>query len=263
MSLPLEDFNKKEELREILDRLQGTKDTLPLPPLKVPKPLPMEQASLYKMKIVLLDIEPPIWRRFVAPTFMTLEHFHACLQCIMGWESGHAYAFTINGNRFESKQHAFAVDNGWNHENGYDAASYELGQLLKMGTVFDYRYDFGDGWCHEITVEDDNHNRDSDFPYYCIEGERACPPENCGGPSGYEHLLEVLANHNDPEYDATLDWLGGRFNSEYFNPKDCNREMGVRRPAIYIPRPQVDRDMERKKKKLERQRKKDARKRNR
>ena len=263
MSLLPDDFNMNEEFRELLNRLQRPKDSSPLPPLKVPKPLPVGQARLYRMKIVLRDIEPLIWRRFVAPTFMTLDHFHVCLQSIMGWENAHAYSFTINGNMFESKQHSFAVDSMWNRENGYDAANYQLSQLLKMGTVFYYEYDFGDGWCHEITVEDDNHNRESDYPFYCIEGERACPPEDCGGPDGYTHLLKVLADRHAPEYKEMRDWLGGHYNSEYFNPKDCNREMGVRRPAAYIPRSHVDRDMERKKKKQERQRKKETRKRNR
>ena len=263
MSMLPDDPTVQDELREILQRLQRPKDNTPLPPLKVPVPLPVGQARLYRMKIVLQDIEPPIWRRFVAPTFMTLEHFHACIQSIMGWENEHSHAFYINGKRFESKHLRFTVDGMWNHENGYDTANYQLSQLIKNGMVFHYEYDFGDGWTHEITVEDDNHNRDTDFPYYCIEGERACPPEDCGGPGGYMHLLEVFADRNNPEYKEMRDWLGGHFNSEYFNPKDCNREMGVRRPAMYLPKPHIDRDVERKKKKQERQRKKDARKRNR
>ena len=264
MSLLPDDPKMQDELREMLYRFQRPKDTMPLPPLKVQKPLPMEQARLYKMKIVLQDIEPPIWRRLVAPTFMTLDHFHLCLQSIMGWKDAHGYSFLINGNRFEPKQPDLSLDNLiLNRENGYEPANYQLSQLLKLGTVFHYEYDFGDGWSHEITVEDDNHNRDSDYPVYCIEGERACPPENCGGTSGYGRLLEILADHNHPQYDEMRDWLCGHFNSEYFNPKDSNREMGVRRPASYIPRPQVDRDAERKKKKQERLRKKDARKRGR
>ncbi|MCL2622558.1 MAG: plasmid pRiA4b ORF-3 family protein [Planctomycetaceae bacterium] len=263
MSLLPDDFYTKENIRQMLDRLQRPKDSTPLPPLKVPKPIPVGQARLYKMKIVLQDIEPPIWRRFVAPTFMTLDHFHLCLQSVMGWKNAHACSFMINGNRFESKDIEFIVDGVWNKDSGYDAADYQLSQLLKMGTVFSYEYDFGDGWRHEITVEDDNHCRDSDFPFYCIEGERSCPPEDCGGPDGYKRLLAILADHNDPEHDEMRDWLGGHFNSEYYNPKESNREMGVRRPSVYIPRPHIDRDMERKKKKQERLRKKEARKRNR
>ena len=96
MSLLPDDPNMKEELREILNRLQRRKDNTPLPPLKVPKPLPVGQARLYRMKIMLQDIEPLIWRRFVAPTFMTLDHFHLCLQSIMGWNNAHAYLYCWN-----------------------------------------------------------------------------------------------------------------------------------------------------------------------
>jgi len=30
----------------------------------------------------------------------------------------------------------------------------------------------------------------------CLEGERACPPEDCGGILGYKDLLEILLLFN-------------------------------------------------------------------
>ena len=200
-----DDPNMPDEVREIFERLNKPKSGKPLPTLKVPPPLPIGSPKLYTMKVTLLDVEPPVWRRFVAPSFMKLEHLHELLQAFMGWDNAHLYAFTINGKRFSTSERGFSVDAMWDKEDSYDAADYELCQLIKSGMTFHYEYDFGDGWEHEIVVENDTASKDTKHCFYCIEGERACPPEDCGGPGGYEHLLEILSDPNDPEYEERLD----------------------------------------------------------
>jgi len=63
--------------------------------------------------------------------------------------------------------------------------------------------------------------REAIYPL-CIKGKRACPPEDCGGPWGYEELLQVLSNPNDKEYKATKSWVEsikeGPFDPEAFDP---------------------------------------------
>ena len=51
----------------------------------------------------------------------------------------------------------------------------------------------------------------------CLDGARACPPEDCGGPRGYAHLLEVLADPATPEHDELVEWIGGEFAPDAFN----------------------------------------------
>ena len=53
----------------------------------------------------------------------------------------------------------------------------------------------------------------------CIDGKRACPPEDCGGVWGYRDFLKVLKNPNHEEYEDLLNWAGGKFDPEYFDPK--------------------------------------------
>jgi len=255
------DPDMPEEVRELLERLSRPKSDKPLPALKVPPPLPVGSAKLYTMKITLLDVEPPVWRRFVAPSFMKLHHFHGVLQAVMGWEDGHMYAFTVDGKRFTPNRR-LGVDAMWNKGDGYPPEKYELCQLIKPGMTFHYEYDFGDGWEHEIVVENDTASKDTKHPFYCIEGERACPPDDCGGPRGYKNLLDILSDPDNPEYEERLDWIGGRFDSECFDPDDCNRSLQVRRPASMIGS-NVDRKVLDKKKKQERKRKDAAKKRNR
>ena len=197
---------------------------------------------------------------------MSLEHLHILLQSVMGWNDTHMYAFTIKGDRFILGERDFAVDSMWATKDGYDAANYELCQLIKPGMAFHYEYDFGDGWEHEIVVETDKTSTNTKHCYYCVEGERACPPEDCGGIGGYEDLLEILATPEHPEYEERIEWLErlgyprGRFDSEKFDPDVCNRELEVRRPGQLDGSKTKKADLE---KKQERKRKEAAKKRNR
>lgn len=82
---------------------------------------------------------------------------------------------------------------------------------------FEYTYDMGDDWEHEILFEGClKPNPKVKYPL-CLEGERACPPEDCGGVPGYEHLLEVLADETHEEHQEQLDWIGGGFDPEEFD----------------------------------------------
>ncbi len=42
----------------------------------------------------------------------------------------------------------------------------------------------------------------------CIDGERACPPEDCGGVDGYYRMLEILKDTSDPEHEEMKTWAG-------------------------------------------------------
>lgn len=89
-----------------------------------------------------------------------------------------------------------------------------------------YEYDFGDSWKHEVLFEG-IHPAATETKYpTCIAGERACPPEDAGGVSGYERLLKILADPKHKEHDEMKEWLrdwkdvpGGIFKSEEFNPR--------------------------------------------
>jgi hypothetical protein len=93
------------------------------------------------------------------------------------------------------------------------------------GRRFEYRYDLGDGWTHEVVVEKitppDARLRSAE----CLDGERACPPEDCGGPAGYERFVEAIRNPRHPEHEELLAWAGGRFDPEAFDLSAVNRKL--------------------------------------
>lgn len=83
-----------------------------------------------------------------------------------------------------------------------------------------YIYDFGDNWEHEIILEEIL-TKENNLTYpICIKGERACPPEDCGGSYGYENFLEIIRNPKDEQYEEMLEWIGGEFDSEHFDLKE-------------------------------------------
>jgi hypothetical protein len=59
----------------------------------------------------------------------------------------------------------------------------------------------------------------------CIAGKRNCPPEDVGGPWGYQNFLEAIKNPNHPEHESMLEWIGGFFDPEEFNMDTINHEL--------------------------------------
>ncbi len=61
----------------------------------------------------------------------------------------------------------------------------------------------------------------------CLEGARACPPEDCGGPPGHENLMRVLADPTDEEHRDMKRWVGRGFDPERFDLDKVNKKLGV------------------------------------
>lgn len=81
-------------------------------------------------------------------------------------------------------------------------------QVFDDGSRFGRTYDFGDNWEHEVLFE--GCLRASPGARYpiCLEGERACPPEDVGGTGRYAEYLEGLGDPNHEEHAEHLEWRG-------------------------------------------------------
>ena len=179
----------------------------------------MTTSQILQCHVWLLDSEPPIWRSFEVSDQITLDALHGVLQQVMGWKFSHLYDFKIGGERYASPLPAPL-------DATLDSTVPLLASLkLKKDTNFTYTYDFGDGWRHQITVADILPWRDNVQLPRCLEGDRACPPEDCGGVWGYEGLLERLADPEDPDYEELLDWIGVDFDSERFDVNAVNARL--------------------------------------
>jgi hypothetical protein len=83
-----------------------------------------------------------------------------------------------------------------------------------------YVYDFGDDWVHKVVVEKVL-PADPRISYpVCVAGKRACPPEDCGGVWGYREFLAAISDPDHPEHEEMLEWVGGAFDPEEFDPSN-------------------------------------------
>ena len=108
-----------------------------------------------------------------------------------------------------------------------DEAQVLLSELLpKSGkrTRWIYEYDFGDGWRHQVQFEGcSSIEKGAKYPL-CLEGQRACPPEDVGGPWGFAEYLEAVADPDHERHEEFMEWRGP-FDSEAFDTKQATREM--------------------------------------
>ena len=88
-----------------------------------------------------------------------------------------------------------------------------------------YEYDFGDSWTHEVLLESLKPSEPGGIYPLCLAGNRACPPEDCGGVWGYVNFLQAIGDKKHPEHEAMLDWIGGTFNPEAFDPAKATKAM--------------------------------------
>jgi hypothetical protein len=141
----------------------------------------------------------------------------------MGWANAHVHQFFGQGRRISDP--AFGLEQFEGDEPVLDENTSSLQDLAPhAGDTFVYEYDLGDGWAHDVLVEEVR-EVDAGPLLWCIDGARACPPDDCGGIPGYEQMLEAIANREHPEHDQTLTWLGGDFDPDAFDARVVNREL--------------------------------------
>jgi len=167
--------------------------------------------SIYQLKIILNDIRPPIWRRFLIASTESLTDLHLVIQIVMGWTDSHLHEFIKGRERYGVPDEDFPTD-------VLDESEFRIDQILKQEKEkLRYTYDFGDSWDHDIVLEKILPFETQTRLPVCLKGSRACPPEDIGGLPGYEMFLEAIADPNHPEHDEMLEWFGEPFDPEHFD----------------------------------------------
>jgi Plasmid pRiA4b ORF-3-like protein len=175
-------------------------------------------AEIYQLKVTLLGVDPPIWRRLLVRADATLEQLHNVLQSAMGWEDEHMHEFSI-GQRPAGRR---SRDGAPSVENERTVRLFDI--LKRVGSKATYMYDFGDDWEHGIVLEK-RLPVDPNVTYpVCTDGQLACPPEDCGGIYGYYDLVEALSDPNHARHEEMLDWIG-EFDPQAFSVEKVNRAL--------------------------------------
>lgn len=186
------------------------------------EPLKTDFIQVYQLKVALNGIRPPVWRRIQVPANYTFWDLHVALQDSMGWLDCHLHEFQVQnpssgleeriGTPAEEDPELLGVVHpGWKR---YISDYFSLENPKAQ-----YMYDFGDDWQHTLTLEKIlSREKGKQYPL-CMKGKRACPPEDCGGVSGYENLLKIIADPNHEDYDEWKERLEEDFDPEDFDSK--------------------------------------------
>ncbi len=174
---------------------------------------------IYQLKITLLGSEPPTWRRILVEDDVTLHRLHGILNRAMGWENCHLYQFVIDRVMYSVPEPDLMED--MENAQKVHLNDLELGPRRK----FIYRYDFGDGWEHEVLVEKVLLAAEGQKVPSCIAGANACPPEDCGGIGGYYGILEALGSPKHPNHEEMKEWVGDDFDSKHFDLARTNARL--------------------------------------
>lgn len=191
-------------------------------PAKSKKPTPRNM--VFQFKITLLGVKPLIWRR-IQIKGCTLDKLHEHIQTSMGWTNSHLHHFRIGEQLYGDPM---LMEENMDEMDYRDSTTTMLRDIVpKAGKRirFRYEYDFGDSWEHEVLFEGcPKAEAGRQYPL-CLEGERACPPEDCGGVGGYADFLEAIGNKKHEQHEQMMEWVGGWFDPEEFDPATATKAM--------------------------------------
>ncbi len=170
---------------------------------------------VYRLRVDLQHVRPPIWRRFTVLGSASLYQVHQAIIAVMGWGGAHLYSIEVAGTSFGDPDPELGLRS---------AKSVRLERVAEEGDAFTYVYDFGDDWQHTVRVEEVHRlSREEKVPLV-LAGKRACPPDDVGGVWGYDEFLASVADPKHPEHQDMMEWIGGEW-----DPEDFRRDLAEAR----------------------------------
>ncbi len=189
---------------------QPTKAGRRRPPTK--STVDARSSAAYELKITLLDTEPPIWRRVQVPGSVKFPQLHAVIQTAMGWTGSHLHEFEVDGIRYGNPDPDYGA-------GVISETKVRLADVAGEGDRLEYLYDFGDGWLHDVLVEKvlPTAKGKPKPKAACLDGRRACPPEDVGGPPGFADFLEAYGEPAHEDYQHYREWVGENYDPLAFD----------------------------------------------
>jgi len=154
-------------------------------------------------------------RRLRVPANISFEYLHYVLQAAFGWHNCHLYCFGMvkdwdiaNYNKPEIR----LISNNEDLEYDPDAIFTDSVRLIDYMCKYPkiiYIYDYGDGWLHQIEVENLSFDCQEELPIL-LSGEGDSPPEDVGGSGGYAEFHDIINNSKHVEYINMKTWAEGQ-----------------------------------------------------
>jgi hypothetical protein len=186
----------------------------------VPAALPRRPRAI-DLDLHLIGVEPRIWRRLRVPADLSLADLHHAIQVVMGWRDYHLHVFEIGDREYGPRPEEEGEREQWAGDDGRITVARALAEA---GGPIDYLYDFGDDWRIRIASVGDA-TLDPPATLACLDGERAGPPEDCGGPAAYQDIVETIARGQGAAAREVLPLLPVDFDPAAFDVGVANRQL--------------------------------------
>ncbi|MEP7109567.1 MAG: plasmid pRiA4b ORF-3 family protein [Ferruginibacter sp.] len=179
--------------------------------------------EIIQLTVSLQHSNPLIWRSILVNKETSFFELHHIIQIAMGWKNYHLFEFNLDGYRVGMIEEN---EDGCSSNQLFDATKTLLTDILSLEKdSFLYNYDFGDGWLHEIELEQLLEKEDKVNYPTCIFGQLNCPPEDCGGIYGFHTMLKILQDTKHPENIEMRNWVGKKYDPEIFEPSKINKQL--------------------------------------
>lgn len=186
-----------------------------------------KQVPSYILHVSIAFSDPLIWRRIQVPGTFTLAQLHDIIQLSMGWSDSHVHQFLVGKISYEPT----IKTNAPRESKRFDEHKYKLHTLEDgMRFMFTYLYDAGEGWEHEIHLEEVvPPTRQLKHPIL-LSGEMACPPETVGDIHHYLQLVTALESPDSKNHNSLYE-LSGRadFDPGFFDLEAAKKRVSMGR----------------------------------
>jgi hypothetical protein len=174
---------------------------------------------VHQFLIVLGNTDPLVWRRIQVPEDYSFWDLHVAIQDAMGWLDYHLHEFSVVDPKRDRLERFGIPDDEQPDARSPDWKVQVSEYVTDGGPPLLYVYDFGDDWHHVVMYEGGVPTEPSAMYPRCVSGGRKCPPEDCGGVHGYAEFLLAIKDPNHPEHLELLQWAGGSFDPDEFDPR--------------------------------------------
>lgn len=193
---------------------------------------------------IQMDGCPDVWRRLRLPAHFSLRDLHQAIQWTTHFRGYHNHLFTDKNKHVYISQNRkeYADDFDMDIETVHLEHMTLIGDVLtNTGTRLLYEYDSGDGWAFIVKLEKrEAAEVDESIRITCVDGDKAGPPEDCGGLPGFDHLRKVCAMPNPKGDDKELMiWLKDmvqNYDPNRFDVENVNRDLAtIANPRLIGP----------------------------
>lgn len=175
--------------------------------------------KVFGLRLDVVGTTPRIWRRLLVRESMWLSRLHDTIQIAFDWFDYQTHAFNLDDLRFGNplKREEMTI------EDDRDVTLTDLD--LENRTRFTYGYHFGEGWQVEIKVEKTLGVQKGQAYPHCLGGERAGPPEDCGGLEAFHDMLACLKEPDTDLGREWREWLGADYDPDACDAAKINKAL--------------------------------------